>query len=74
MWGNETGADAAPAGQMGNEIVGSPYLFGPSIHLWKRSILPAQQEKKKEELVWECKPPEAFRSVPTGHHPGPLPT
>lgn len=48
-------------------------LAHPSIYGSDPSC-PRSREKKEEELVRECKPPEAFRSVPTGHHPAPLPT
>lgn len=53
MWENEAGADAAPAVQMGNEIVGCFYLLGPSIHLGQPaglpSILQQQQGKRKKQ-------------------------
>lgn len=56
MWENETGADAAPAVQMGNEIVGCFYLLGPSIHRGQPaglpSILQQQQGKRKQQFTF----------------------
>lgn len=83
MWENETGADAAPAGQMGNEIVGSLYLLGPSIHPSRPASRPTSHpsrssscmEKERSSLQFGGgEPPEATTLVLTGeaHSPHPL--
>lgn len=72
MWENETAADAAPAVQMGNEIVGCFYLLGPSIHLGqpasRPAIHPAAAAGKRTVAVsifGGGEPPEATMMVPT---------